>query len=264
MSRSGNIPPRRPGDPPLRLVGDEAGDLPWQAPDQPPPQPERLLHELSNLLDGSLRSVGLALARIDDAGASGVDEATRDSLEAAEYALGQMAELMRQWTDHRGGSAPPPPAERQTPLGEVVEQVLGVMRPVAEAQGIALEAVVAYDVGLVAAGPLYPVIVNGVRNAVEAVQHDGRVQIEARWCDDGVELLITDDGPGVPPQLPRDSDGLVMAGVTTKQAGHGLGLAISRDIVRGLGGVIRLEDNDGGGARLVIRLPQPNRPPQTT
>lgn len=251
-----NHKPGHDGAPPLRLVGE-----PFAAGDQPTPtetgndSPQRLLHELSNLLDGSLRSVGLALSGIDDAAQAGtVDSETREHLANTSLALRQMAELLSQQTP--GHDADLASAyEHDRTLGEVIAHAMKVLSPVAGELEIDLTAEVGDDVADRASGRVYPVLINGMRNAIEAVGRDGAVRVEAHRAGDDLELRITDTGCGVSPALPRDHDGLVAPGVTTKPRGQGLGLAISRDIVRAMGGVIRLEDGEHHGAVLIIRLP---------
>ena len=77
----------------------------------------------------------------------------------------------------------------------------------------------------------------------------------------GVEIVIEDDGPGIPPAeralvfepFQRGQDGS-----NREVPGSGLGLAIARDIARGHGGEVRIEDSPHlGGARVVLWLPMP-------
>jgi len=71
---------------------------------------------------------------------------------------------------------------------------------------------------------------------------------------DRLALSVTDSGCGLPPEtLAR----LFEPFFTTKQSGEGLGLglAISRDILRDFGGDLLAEAAPGGGARFVILLP---------
>lgn len=257
MSSSDNISPRGSDDPPpLRLVRDDGTELPAPTPTH---ERDRLLHELSNLLDGSLRNVGLALSRFDEATAdAGINDDARQCLATADRSLHQMAGLLRQWMRSSCadlGSVYRPDAK----LGEIVEHAVRNMAPVARVQEIDLHVDLSHEATNFPAGQLYPVIANGLRNAVESIGTNGAVTLEAEVVGEELEVRIVDDGAGVADDLPRDGDGLVAPGVSTKTHGQGLGLAISRDIVRAMGGVIRLEPNEPRGAVLLIRLPKRNR-----
>ena len=100
---------------------------------------------------------------------------------------------------------------------------------------------------------LYRTLVNGIRNASEATGQGGTFRISAvidgRW----VELRIEDDGPG----LSADSaDRIFTPFFTTKADGTGLGLAYARKVIKGMGGIIELNNRkDARGAVLGIRLP---------
>jgi signal transduction histidine kinase len=65
---------------------------------------------------------------------------------------------------------------------------------------------------------------------------------------------VTDDGEGMPPEVLRR---LFEPFFTTKPfgSGTGLGLALSRGLVAGLGGELRLESEAGRGTRAVVELP---------
>jgi len=96
---------------------------------------------------------------------------------------------------------------------------------------------------------------NIVKNSLDALAgRGGVIRIEGDARGDGqVVLRISDDGPGVAPEV-RES--LFDPGVTTKSGGWGVGLALSRRIVEGVhGGRIELLDRPGPGATFQIRLP---------
>lgn len=105
------------------------------------------------------------------------------------------------------------------------------------------------------------VVLNLVCNAADALvekygsEKKGCIRIITRCVDSGVEVLIADNGPGVPESLRHR---IFDPFFTTKQVGKGTGqgLAISRDIiVNKLGGNLNVEPTPGGGATFVIRLP---------
>jgi two-component system, NtrC family, sensor histidine kinase HydH len=107
---------------------------------------------------------------------------------------------------------------------------------------------------------LRQVLVNLCLNALEAVGPGGqlcvtcavRAEEELEGTDRWVEVLVEDDGPGVPE---ADRERIFEPFFTTKAKGSGLGLSIVHAIVTQHGGTIRAEERPGGGARMVLRLP---------
>jgi two-component system, LuxR family, sensor kinase FixL len=101
-------------------------------------------------------------------------------------------------------------------------------------------------------------VLNLVRNAIEALEGvpPERRDIVLRTAtgpDSSVEMSVVDSGPGVDAQI---ADRLFSPFVTTKPAGAGLGLAISRSIVEAHKGTLRYRpEGASGGACFVLRLP---------
>jgi two-component system osmolarity sensor histidine kinase EnvZ len=91
-----------------------------------------------------------------------------------------------------------------------------------------------------------------------ACRYADRVTLAGRHADGWLEISIDDDGPGIPPDKREDvfrpfyrlDDAR-----NQDRGGTGLGLAIARDIARGHGGDIFLEDSPMGGLRARVRLP---------
>jgi two-component system sensor kinase FixL len=91
------------------------------------------------------------------------------------------------------------------------------------------------------------VLVNLIRNAVDAMEDapTRRLTVAAELvADDMVQVSVADTGPGVDPEV---ADQLFQPFVTTKRAGMGVGLSISRTIVESHGGRIGFEPSPGGG-----------------
>ena len=106
---------------------------------------------------------------------------------------------------------------------------------------------------------LMQVLLNLLSNAAKFCPSvGGRVLISIHVPDaERVELTVTDNGPGIPRELREavfERFRQVGSAMTGKPEGTGLGLTICRVITTRLGGSIWIEDNDGGGATLVVRL----------
>jgi signal transduction histidine kinase len=106
---------------------------------------------------------------------------------------------------------------------------------------------------------LQQVIVNLSVNAMQAMAKsvDRNILVRTMLSDpETVCCAIEDSGPGVDPAaLPR----LFESFFTTREAGMGMGLPISRSIIEAHGGKIRAENNSNlGGARFTFHLPAMN------
>jgi len=103
-------------------------------------------------------------------------------------------------------------------------------------------------------GQLARVLRNLLTNAVQAMDGNGRIVVEARREGEHDVVILTDTGPGVPDAL---QDRIFDPLFTTRAKGTGLGLAICRQICERHGGAIRLLPTSGTGAGFEIRLPRP-------
>ena len=106
---------------------------------------------------------------------------------------------------------------------------------------------------------LQQILVNLLSNAVKFTPEGGRVRVAAQRSGDQVAIRVTDTGVGIPAdQLERVFEPFVQLPQPTEKraAGVGLGLAISRDLARAMGGDIHAERAPEGGAAFVVHLPR--------
>jgi two-component system osmolarity sensor histidine kinase EnvZ len=94
---------------------------------------------------------------------------------------------------------------------------------------------------------------------MNAAAHAERVEVTARTRPSGgVEVVVDDDGPGIPPDRYEDAFkpfSRLDEARNQNEKGVGLGLAIARDVARALGGDVTLDKSPLGGLRAVVRLP---------
>lgn len=106
------------------------------------------------------------------------------------------------------------------------------------------------------AGLLQRVVVNLLANAVRHSPEHARVRLGASRFGGRAELRVADRGPGIPPER-RDEvfTAFQRLGDTDNETGLGLGLALSKGFVEGMGGTLEVEDTPGGGVTMVVSLP---------
>ena len=142
----------------------------------------------------------------------------------------------------------------RTDINDSVRQTLKMLDRVARSD-VRLEADLG-DVPPVLAKPVQmnQVILNLVSNAMDASPAGGRVLVRTRSVGDSVDILVEDDGPGLPEDV-RDS--IFDPFFTTKPPGKGmgLGLSITRIIVEAHGGEITVENRRSAGVVARVRLP---------
>jgi len=101
---------------------------------------------------------------------------------------------------------------------------------------------------------LEQVLINLVKNSIEALQHCENPEIELAChqdAEDKISLTVTDNGEGIP----RDKlDQVFVPFFTTREKGSGIGLSLCKQIIRSHGGSMHVESTPGQGTQVVILL----------
>ena len=146
-------------------------------------------------------------------------------------------------------------------LRPVIDGALDIVRPAAEAKGVALSAEYAPDVGPVLCAPdrLRQVVWNLTINAIKFTPAGGRVDVTLKRSDTHAEITVADNGVGIGPdalphvfELFRQEDN----SSTRAHGGLGLGLALVKSLVDLHGGHVEAESaGKGKGASFTVMLP---------
>src|ERR1022692_118414 len=156
---------------------------------------------------------------------------------------------------------PVPPQLKPDSLNDVVEKTMELLRPELENRGLTVSTKLARRL---AAAPLdatqmQQVLVNLIKNAMQAMTRDGTLTLQTGENDDGVWVSVCDTGGGIPQeQINRIFEPFY----TAKKKGRGLGLMIVQRIVRAHNGRIELESHVGRGTTFRVWLPLHERKPR--
>jgi signal transduction histidine kinase len=142
-----------------------------------------------------------------------------------------------------------------TDLAILAADVASAFEAAAGSAGVAIEAEVDEILPLLDIDPvrIREVISNLVGNAIRHTPAGGTIRISGRLDDAFVDLVVTDTGTGIEPDLlPHVFERFTRS---TSTGGSGLGLAIARGLVELHGGTIAASSPAAGGTRIEVRLP---------
>lgn len=150
-----------------------------------------------------------------------------------------------------------------TCIAEQVGAALDALDPLARERGITLHA----DVSRALHARIDPdacmhAVINLVENAIKFGRPGGRVAVGAASKPPFVDLLVDDDGPGVPAPEREQIFALRARGNDPAAPGTGIGLAIVKTIVERARGTIEIDDSPLGGARFRMRVPEAELSPR--
>jgi CheY-like chemotaxis protein/anti-sigma regulatory factor (Ser/Thr protein kinase) len=144
-----------------------------------------------------------------------------------------------------------------------LEYALSLVRERAAAHAVALELDVTDDVGSIEADELRfkQVVLNLVSNAVKFTQDGGHVSVTCRRVGDEVQVEVSDDGMGIPPEdQARIFESFQQGGRgAPREEGTGLGLTLCRRLVELFGGRLWLESEVGVGSTFGFSIPASRR-----
>ncbi len=185
-------------------------------------------------------------------------EAARSALRSSQRMRRLVADLLLLARTDAARQQPREPLD----LAQIVVEAAGELGPVSGDHEISLDVQPAKVLG--ARDELHRLTINLIENALRHTPPGTEVQISTRTLPDGrVELVVADDGPGVPPDLAPTLFERFVRGAGDRGGSFGLGLAIVHAVAGSHGGSVRLEDAaavpgeaaERSGARFVVLLP---------
>ena len=189
------------------------------------------------------------------------DETARKLEQYLAVAKGEINRLDYIVTQFLHAIRPTAPQLKPGSLNEVVDKTLELLRPELDNRGLTVKAKLPSRLPLAPLDltQMQQVLVNLVKNAMQAMTKGGTLTLQTGENSEGVWLSVADTGGGIPQeQINRIFEPFF----TTKKKGSGLGLMIVQRIIRAHGGRIELESDLGRGTVFRIWLPLHERKPR--
>jgi signal transduction histidine kinase/HAMP domain-containing protein len=212
-----------------------------------------IAHEINNPLSSILANVGNAINETDDPEAAA-------SLRVVESETLRIARIVRQLLDF---SAPRGPEESRgeglarCDANAVVRDLVLLVGYPFRGGAVVFSEVLDPDCpeAAISEDELKQILLNLLRNALNAVRGIGRIKIETKAVSGCVEVSVSDTGPGIPQAiLGRIFDPFFTT--NAGEGGTGLGLSVAYGIVMKRGGSIQAGNGAEGGGIFVLRLPE--------
>jgi len=220
-----------------------------------------LAHDLNNMLDGTMRQLGIAIMHVHALPQAQRDDLTR-RLQSINAALGQMASLIGTVDGGPISGEAGQAGQWVLTIGDAISHACAMFDHRAGQSGISIARDIAPAASAIPSVGLFCILINGIKNAIEALERTrrtGEIIVSARvtifGSQERIVIEIADDGPG----LDRNVQGrdVFAPGVTQRKAGLGLGLAIAKQAAAELGGTVELVTRPVGTGmclRLVVPL----------
>jgi two-component system, NtrC family, nitrogen regulation sensor histidine kinase NtrY len=219
----------------------------------------KLIRLMSHEVNNSVGPVRSLLDSFRDYSDQLADEDRQDFTQALAVAIARLERLGAFVNGFAEVVRLPPPERRPCDVRQLLDEILLLLRPELERRHIRCEWTAAAPSAPMGSTPVPPidldrnqieqVLVNVLKNAMEAIGEDGRIELRLSLEGDRPVLRIADTGPGIPEEI---RPLLFTPFFSTKRDGRGLGLTLTREILASHGFDFGLENRAGGGAELWV------------
>ena len=149
--------------------------------------------------------------------------------------------------------------EARCEISDVLQNVQASVASAAAAKGVQFISRVS-EAGLpllaIAGDELMRILMNIVENAVRFSPESGEISVEASPHGRHVQIVVSDEGPGIPEaDLPHVTERFYRVDRARGRGGHGLGLAIVRELIEARQGTLDLANRSPHGLQVTIQLP---------
>jgi two-component system, sporulation sensor kinase E len=212
-------------------------------------------HEVGN----PLNAIGIHLQLLErEAAKLGDSPSARKVRESAAVCRSEISRLDGIVRDFLGAVRPAPPVLADTDLVAVVAEAVALLRDQMEQLGVRVSVDVPSGVPPILGdrNQVKQALFNVLKNALEAMDRGGEIDVALSHDDEWVAVEVRDTGVGIPVErLTRVFD----AYYTTKGSGAGVGMLILLRIMRAHGGTVDIRSTPGSGTAVTLRFPLRNR-----
>ena len=220
-----------------------------------------MAHEIMNSLTplSSLTETGIMMLeqnghtrKLED-----LNQHTIDNLHTALLTIsGRNESLTRFIGNYRQFYRLPEPVQKEIMVSELLHEVTGLYRVRCSELGISCSIHTGPENLVIRAddAQLRQVLINLIKNAMEAMEgiSEPNLEIAVKRILNHVSIEVSDNGTGMPPEI---QEKIFVPFYSTKAEGSGIGLSLSRQIVRNHGGQISVVSEEGKGTTFSILLP---------
>lgn len=209
-----------------------------------------IAHEINNPVGGVLMAAQAALRELDGTATPEFLRRCLDDIVEDAQRCGRIVKSVLRFARQQ------PTEKWPSDVNVLVRRVVDLLRDRLRQAGADVQLELGEDVPAVPLNPteFQQVLVNLVQNAVDAGGADTEIRVRTERDGTGVRVVVTDNGPGIPPDHLRH----IFDPFHTTRAhsgGTGLGLSVVHGIVEAHGGRIDVESRPQAGARFTITLP---------
>jgi signal transduction histidine kinase len=204
-----------------------------------------IAHEFNNPLDGVMRYTNLCMSHVQD------NEVLREYLTEIQQGLKRMANIVRNLLACARNEAP---TNQRIEVNRAVEQALKEIYPYLLTKSIKLIKNFGKNLPEIADSGIERIVSNLVRNAVDAIDKKGTIEVTTSLDDQYIKIQVSDTGKGI---TNEDLNQIFEPFFTTKEIdqGCGLGLTIVNEIVKNYDGKIKVKSRPREGTTFTVKLP---------
>lgn len=217
---------------------------------------QQVMQMVAHDLRSPLTSMMLFLDLLKGGSFGELSELARTKLGAAGSELKRMIILVGNFLDQEKLEAGRLKLEYNTiSLSGIVDPSVASVTALAQNRGIVIESSVEEGAIYGDADKLIQVVINLLSNAIEASSENSVVTVSAKMVAGEAEFCVLDRGPGIPQSVRATLFERFGSSAQKDRPSSGLGLSISREIVKMHDGIIEFSDRDGGGTIFRFTVP---------